>query len=121
MGEPSATKPWGWQLDGHHVVINYFVLGDQVVMSPVFMGSEPVKAEGGQFKGAEVCQTEQDKGLAFLQMLDAEQRAKAIVGDAKGPTNNIGEAFRDNQVLDYMGIRGDALTAPQQEKLLEVH
>ena len=38
MGEPSATKPWGWQLDGHHVVINYFVLGDQVVMSPVFMG-----------------------------------------------------------------------------------
>ena len=45
MGEPSATKPWGWQLDGHHVVINYFVLGDQVVMSPVFMGSEPVKAE----------------------------------------------------------------------------
>ena len=44
MGEPSATKPWGWQLDGHHVVINYFILGDQVVMSPVFMGSEPVKA-----------------------------------------------------------------------------
>lgn len=120
MGEPSATKPWGWQLDGHHVVINYFVLGDQVVMSPVFMGSEPVKAEGGQFKGAEVCQAEQDKGLGFLHMLDAEQRAKAIVGDAKGPTNNIGEAFRDNQVLDYMGIRGDALTAPQQEKLLEL-
>ena len=22
MGEPSATQPWGWQLDGHHVVIN---------------------------------------------------------------------------------------------------
>ena len=75
-----------------------------------------MKAEGGQFKGAEVCQAEQDKGLEFLQMLDAEQRAKAIVGDAKGPTNNIGEAFRDNQVLDYLGTRGDALTAPQQEK-----
>ena len=47
MGEPSADKPWGWQLDGHHLVINYFVLGDQVVMSPVFMGSEPVTAKGG--------------------------------------------------------------------------
>jgi hypothetical protein len=34
MGTPSATEPWGWQLDGHHCIINYFVLGDQVVMTP---------------------------------------------------------------------------------------
>ena len=27
MGKPSATEPWGWQFDGHHAVINYFVLG----------------------------------------------------------------------------------------------
>ena len=33
MGEPSATEPWGWQLDGHHVVVNYFILGDRVVMT----------------------------------------------------------------------------------------
>src|SRR5690606_4273395 len=26
MGTPSATEPWGWQLDGHHLIINYFVL-----------------------------------------------------------------------------------------------
>ena len=41
MGKPSATEPWGWQLDGHHAIINYFVLGDQVVMTPLFAGSEP--------------------------------------------------------------------------------
>ena len=23
MGRPSATEPWGWQLDGHHAIINY--------------------------------------------------------------------------------------------------
>jgi hypothetical protein len=51
MGEPSATEPWGWQIDGHHLIINYFVLGDQVVMSPVFIGSEPVHATSGKFKG----------------------------------------------------------------------
>ena len=39
MGEPSETEPWGWQIDGHHLIINYFVLGDQVVMSPVFVAS----------------------------------------------------------------------------------
>ena len=37
MGEPSASEPWGWQLDGHHLIINYFVLGDQVIMTPTFM------------------------------------------------------------------------------------
>ena len=41
MGDPSTEEPWGWQIDGHHLIINYFVLGDQVVMSPVFVGSEP--------------------------------------------------------------------------------
>ena len=46
MGKPSATEPWGWQLDGHHLAINYFVLGDQIVVSPSFMGAEPVVGIG---------------------------------------------------------------------------
>jgi uncharacterized protein DUF3500 len=54
MGQPSATEPWGWQLDGHHAVINYFVLGDQVVMTPSFAGSEPVIARSGKFTGTSV-------------------------------------------------------------------
>ena len=120
MGEPSATKPWGWQLDGHHVVINYFVLGDQVVMSPVFMGSEPVKAEGGKFKGTIVCQAEQDKGLAFINALNKVQRAKAIVASDKRPTNTVAESFKDNQVLDYIGIKCNELSAEQREQLLDL-
>ena len=47
MGTPSLDQPWGWQLDGHHLVINYFLLADQIVMTPTFMGSEPVRAEAG--------------------------------------------------------------------------
>ena len=51
MGTPSATEPWGWQFDGHHAIINYFVLGDQVVMTPFFAGSEPVIATAGKYQG----------------------------------------------------------------------
>ena len=69
MGQPSAKEPWGWQIDGHHLVINYFVLGDQVVMTPVFMGSEPVHATSGKFKGTIVMQDEQHKGLALVKAL----------------------------------------------------
>lgn len=48
MGIPSTTEPWGWQLDGHHLIINFFVLGDQIVMTPAFWGGEPVLAEQGK-------------------------------------------------------------------------
>ena len=50
MGEPSETEPWGWQIDGHHLIINFFILGDQVVATPTFVGSEPVIATEGKVR-----------------------------------------------------------------------
>ena len=100
MGEPSATQPWGWQLDGHHLVVNYFVLRDQVVMTPTFMGSEPVIAESGKYAGTRVLQDEQNKGLALMQSLNAAQQAKATLQPAKTANNALAQAFRDNLVVD---------------------
>jgi len=118
MGEPSPTEPWGWQIDGHHLVINYFVLGDQVVMSPVFLGSEPVIARAGKYAGTAILQREQAGGLAFLRALDEAQRAKAVLSPAKTGNNNVSEAFRDNVVLDYSGVPATELNAAQREQLL---
>ena len=81
MGEPSTSEPWGWQLDGHHMIINYFVLGDQVVMTPFFTGSEPVTATAGRFKGTTILQDEQAAGLAMIHALDDAQRKKAIIAE----------------------------------------
>ena len=118
MGTPSATEPWGWQLDGHHLAINYFVLGDQVVMTPSFMGSEPVVAEEGPYKGARVLQEEQALGEAFMASLDATQHAAAIVNASKPGNNAQTQAYRDNVTLPYQGIRATALSADQRAKLL---
>jgi hypothetical protein len=120
MGAPSATEPWGWQLDGHHCVINYFVLGDQVVMTPTFMGSEPVRADSGKFKGTTVLQDEQNKGLNLFTALAAGQRAKATVRSEKGPGNSLAGAYMDNVVLDYAGIRATDLNDRQREALLDL-
>ncbi len=120
MGEPSATQPWGWQLDGHHAIINYFVLGDQVVMSPVFMGSEPVKTDTGKFKGTVVLQEEQDEGLALMRSLNATQQAKAMIAGSKSGEDTLSAAYRDNLVLDYAGIRVAELKAGQKKRLLGV-
>lgn len=118
MGKPSDTEPWGWQLDGHHVVINYFVLGDQVVMSPVFMGSEPVEAKQGKFQGTIVMQDEQNKGLQLIKMLSEEQRKQAVVMNKKDGNNNLTEAYKDNVTLDYAGIVGSKLDDQQRQMLL---
>jgi Protein of unknown function (DUF3500) len=118
MGEPSGTEPWGWQLDGHHAVINYFVLGDQVVMSPAFFGSEPVKAESGKYAGTEVLQAEQEGGLALLRGLTAAQRKMAVIGVSKDGNNNLAEAFRDNIELDNVGLPGVLLDREQRTQLL---
>jgi hypothetical protein len=118
MGEPSADQPWGWQIDGHHLIVNYFVLGDQVVMSPVFVGSEPVVARSGKYQGVSILQEEQARGLRLLRTLDAAQRKKAVLETNKTGNNNLGEAFKDNLVLDYAGIAGRDLSAAQQQELL---
>ena len=118
MGTPSTDEPWGWQLDGHHLNINYFVLRDQVVMTPAFMGSEPVRATAGRYAGTVVLQAEQDRGLALIRALDALQRGKAIVRVSKTGNDNVAEAFRDNVVLDYAGIRATELTVAQRSLLI---
>ncbi len=117
MGEPSDVNPWGWQLDGHHLVINYFVLRDQVVMTPTFMGSEPVRAEAGKYAGTVVLQPEQNKGLALMQALTPEQQKKATLQAEKTVNSSQAQAFRDNLVLDYAGLVASDMT-PAQKKLL---
>ncbi|MGE0133083.1 MAG: DUF3500 domain-containing protein [Blastocatellales bacterium] len=120
MGEPSDKEPWGWQLDGHHLIINYFVMGDQVVMTPTFTGSEPVIAHSGKYKGTAVMQDEQNKGLAMINALDEAQRKKAVIQVSKTGNNNVSEAFKDNVVLDYAGIRASEFTAKQKAQLLDL-
>jgi hypothetical protein len=118
MGEPSKDKPWGWQMDGHHLIINYFVLGDQVVMTPLFVGSEPVIATSGKYKGTSILQEEQSLGLKMVQALDDGQKKKAILEFSKTKNNNLTEAFKDNVVLDYAGVRASEFSAAQKKQLL---
>jgi len=120
MGKPSATEPWGFQLDGHHVIINYFVLGDQVVMTPFFAGSEPVTATSGKYKGVSILQEEQNRGLGMLLALDNPLRAKAVLNPDKTRNYNLTEAFKDNIVLDYAGAPASDFRQPHRKQLLDL-
>jgi hypothetical protein len=120
MGTPSATEPWGWQMDGHHLNTNYFVMGDQVVMTPAFWGSEPTVAKSGTYAGTSILRDEQDKGLAMLRALTPEQQRLAVLQTAKRGNNILTQAFSDNVVLDYAGIRVSSFSAAQKRQLLDL-
>ena len=120
MGDPSESKPWGWQIDGHHLIINYFVLGDQVVMSPVFIGSEPVHATSGKFKGTIVMQEQQNAGISFMRSLSDKQQSEATLSKIKNQNNALAQAYKDNINLDYAGLRVNQLSPSQKKSLLRV-
>ena len=120
MGEPSATEPWGWQLDGHHLVINYFVLGEQVVMTPTFWGGEPARSMQGSTTGNEVMQREQDLGLALMQSLDEGQQRVATLESRKTGDSLVAGAFNDNLVLDYAGLKAPEMSLASRSLLVEL-
>ena len=121
LGQPSATQPWGWQFSGHHAIINYFVLGDQVVMTPLFLGSEPPVAPSGKYKGIAVLQQEQNDGLEMLRALPDVQRQQAILTFSKTGNNNLTEAFKDNVILDYAGLRSNELPDAARRRLHDLN
>lgn len=120
MGIPSDTEPWGWQMEGHHLVINYFVLGDQVVMTPTFMGSEPTLIETGDNKGLRTFEIEEKKGLDFYMSLNSKQMKIATLFQKKEFDFNRSEAFRDNEIISTTGISAKELSKKQQNALLDL-
>jgi len=120
LGKPSGTDPWGWQFSGHHAIINYFVLGDQVVMTPFFVGSEPVRATSGKYKGVVILQKEQNDGLEMVRALPEAQRKQAILSFSKTGNNNLTEAFKDNVNLAYAGLRTNELPDATRKRLRDL-
>jgi hypothetical protein len=119
-GKPTASEPWGWKLEGHHAIINYFVLADQVVMTPLFVGSEPTTATSGKYKGLEVLQKEQNDGLNMLNALSETQRKQAILNFSKTGNNNLTEAFEDNVVIEYAGLRTNDLAGGARQRFRDL-
>lgn len=132
FGTPSTGEPWGWQLFGHHLCLNCFMLGEQMVLSPTFMGAEPSYADTGPFAGVTLFEDEERVGLDLMRSLTGDQQAKAIVAhDMVGgdlPTGrrhfadglHLGGAYQDNRVIPYEGLKGLDLAPAQRQTLIDL-
>lgn len=131
FGAPAADAPWGFQFDGHHLAINCVVVGDEMAMTPIFMGSEPCDGRTGRFAGIRVLDVEERVGLDLIRSFDADQQQVAIqyasiMPDAipphlRHPVDNLTRAgaFGDNAVVPYSGIRADGLSDAQRARLTD--
>jgi len=132
FGKPSSDGPWGWSLYGHHLCLNCFVLGGQLVISPTFMGAEPNIIDEGPNKGLKLFDTEQEVALDLMRSLPNALREQATVYKMlrdpampegrwhPGDERHLGGAFQDNRVIPYEGISVAQFSRLQTKQLLDI-
>lgn len=111
FGTPAPDSVWGWQLDGHHLALNFTVAGDQIAVTPAFLGADPAEVRGGAYSGWRILGAEDDLGLQLINALDTVQQTAAILADAAmagiftGPGR--GDALKAYEGLPAVNMRPD--------------
>jgi hypothetical protein len=80
FGDPAATGPWGWRVEGHHLSLNFLIAdGAHIASTPSFFGSNPGEVREGSRAGLRVLGAEEDLGRQLVQSLTADQRTLAVI------------------------------------------
>lgn len=129
FGTPSVDEPWGFQIFGHHLAVNFFTVGGREVIAPVFIGAEPALSEDAR---RPIFDDRERLALRLASSLTASQRAAAVVFDTvldpsmpegrlhPADERHVAGAFRDNRVVPYEGIRATELDRGQVAMLREI-
>jgi hypothetical protein len=101
FGRPGDARAWGWQLAGHHVSLNFTVVGGRYVSpTPSLLGSEPAS-----FGTLAPLADDEELGYRFVNSLDPTQRESAVIHHRPPPdlatriVPRIGEVERPDPVF----------------------
>jgi len=73
FGDPAGEKPWGWRFEGHHLSLNFTLLGDRVFGMPAFFGTNPAELKKGPMKGMRPLGDVEDLARSFaLSLVEAQ-------------------------------------------------
>ncbi len=117
FGNPKTDGSWGFQLDGHHLSLNFLVHGDEVSIVPAHFGTQPTFVNG-----TEVLESERGNALSLLNSLDKAQKEKAIQTGRRGlkvGPGNTTDPFLNYDYSDFVGvgIKASDMNDMQKEKL----
>lgn len=120
FGNPETDGSWGYQLDGHHLSLNFLVHGDEVSVVPAHFGTQPTFVNG-----TEVLEGERGNALSLLNSLDKSQKEKTIQNGRRGL--KVGPGSTTDPYLNYdfsnfvgVGLKASDLDDSQKEKLRDL-
>lgn len=80
FGDPAKDSPWGWRVDGHHLSLNYTLVGDKVIATtPHCVCADPADVPDGPFAGLAVLDREDYIGRDLARSLSEAQFARAAL------------------------------------------
>lgn len=120
FGEPNDHGTWAWRVEGHHLSLNFTLIdGDEIQVTPTFMGTNPAEVRQGPRKGLRVLAGEEDLGRELVKSLSADQQKAAIFAD-KAPSDIITGDKRHIDPLAPDGILASELNGDQRKVLLRL-
>lgn len=119
-GQPDAKAKWGWRFEGHHLSLNFTLMGDRLVVdTPSFLGANPAEVKSGPKAGLRVLKQEEDLARELLASFTAEQRRTAIFDPRT--FGDIVTAAKDQVApLAPVGIAAAQMTDAQKALLLKL-
>jgi Protein of unknown function (DUF3500) len=100
FGRPGAEDPWGWQLAGHHISLNFTVAGRYLSPAPCMLGAEP-----DRYGVLAPLADDEELGYRFVSSLSDSERDAAIIHHRPPPdlatrmVPRIGEVERPDPVF----------------------
>lgn len=79
LGDPRSTEPWAWRINGHHLLAQATIVGDQVGGVPHFFGAEPATVLAGPHTGLRALPREGDLARELMLTLQEDQRSLAQI------------------------------------------
>ena len=116
FGNPETDGSWGFQLDGHHLALNFLVHGDAVSVVPALIGTAPATIDG-----TVVLENERDNAFALLNSLDESQKKKAIQKGRRGLQVGPGRSTDPFLNYDYSDFVGVGLKASEMNAIQKEH
>ncbi len=108
FGDPETSGSWGFQLDGHHCVVNFLVHGDNISIVPAFLGGEPA-ADTYNGIDFDIFKDERDLALTLYNSLSTTEIAAAVTESTThslevGPADMNGDEDPYKGDYDYSGF-----------------
>ena len=119
FGTPGDAKGWGWKFEGHHLSLNYTVVGGRVAVTPQFMGANPAEVRSGPLKGRRVLGAEEDLARTLAAALYTAGRTE-VVFSTKAPAEILTGEQRRATALEPVGAKAADMSAAQRAALMQL-